>query len=80
MNFEIARTRPEVGRLLFSQDGIKCCKISSLGVTNACSAFEEKLSIAAQACERQNGCKRSYSDIVLRRGKKTLGYNDFLAK
>ena len=32
MNFVIARTRPEVGRLPTSADGIKCCKIISHGV------------------------------------------------
>lgn len=35
MNFVIARTRPEVGRLLTSAEGRKCCKIISLGVKTA---------------------------------------------
>ena len=43
MNFVIARTRPEVGRLLTSADGIKCCKIISLGLKLHISAFEERL-------------------------------------
>ena len=35
MNLVIARTRSEVGRLLTSADGIKCCKIITLGVKTA---------------------------------------------
>ena len=58
MNFVIARTRPEVGRLLTSADGIKFCKIISHGVKTAYFCL---LLLSAKACERQMGVTRKIS-------------------
>ena len=65
MNFVIARTRPEVGRLLTSADGIKFCKIISHGVKTAyfCGGNGIIFSLCNQTFLKQT-CTASWSKYV----------------